>query len=82
MEAYRKIGQRVNEWCRQHGIPVSTYYSWQRKVFQAAVSENEVRFVEVSVRPAVAETVASIECGALRGNNHTGGDPETIPANI
>ena len=40
-EACRNSGQRVSEWSGEHGIPVSTYYSWQRKVFQAAVSENE-----------------------------------------
>lgn len=37
VEACRKSGQRVSEWCGEQGIPVSTYYSWQRKVFQAAV---------------------------------------------
>ena len=34
-EACRNSGQRVSEWCEEHGIPVSTYYSWQRKVFEA-----------------------------------------------
>ena len=42
VEACRKSGQRVSEWCAEQGIPASTYYSWQRKVFQAAVSKNEV----------------------------------------
>ena len=82
VEACRKSGQRVSEWCGEHGIPVSTYYSWQRKVFQTAVSENEVCFAEVSVRPAVAETAASIQCGELRVDTHTGADPETIRAII
>lgn len=52
VETCRKSGQRVSEWCAEQGVPVSTYYSWQRKVFQAAVSEDEVCFAEVSVRPA------------------------------
>ena len=80
VEACRKSGRRVSEWCGEHGIPVSTYYSWQRKVFQAAVSDNEVCFSEVSVRPAVAETAASIQCGDLRVNIHAGADTETIRA--
>lgn len=82
MEACRKSGQRVSEWCAEQGIPVSTYYSWQRKVFQAVVSENEVCFAEVSVRPAVAETAASIKCGELRLDIHTGADTEMIWAII
>ncbi len=80
VEACRRSGQRVSEWCAEQGIPVSTYYSWQRKVYQAAVSENEVCFAEVSVRPAEAETAASIECGELRVEIHTGANPETIRA--
>ncbi len=82
VEACRKSGRRVSEWCAEQGIPVSTYYSWQRKVFQAAVSENEVCFAEVPVRPATVETAASIECGELRVDIHTGADPETIQAII
>ena len=31
VEACRKNGQRVSQWCGEHGIPVSTYYSWKRK---------------------------------------------------
>lgn len=78
VEACRKSGQRVSEWCGEHGIAVSTYYSWQRKVFRAAVSEDEVCFAEVSVRPAEVETAASIQCGELRVNIHAGADTETI----
>ena len=33
VEACRRSGQKVSEWCLEQGIPVSTYYSWQRKVF-------------------------------------------------
>ena len=82
VEACRKSGQRVSEWCAEQGIPVSTYYSWQRKVFQAAVSENEVCFAEVPVRPAAAETAACVQCGALRVDIHAGADTETIRAII
>ena len=82
VETCRKSGQRVSEWCREQGIPVSTYYRWQRKVFQAAVSENEVCFAEVSVRPAGAETAACVQCGELRVDIHAGADTETIRAII
>ena len=82
VEACRKSGQRVSEWCAEQGIPVSTYYSWQRKVFQAAVSENGVCFAEVPIRPAAAETAACVQCGDLRVDIHTGADVETLRAII
>ena len=82
VETCRKSGQRVSEWCAEQGIPVSTYYSWQRKVFQAAVSENEVCFAEVPIRPTAAETAACVQCGDLRVDIHTGADVETIRAII
>ena len=81
VEACRKSGQKVSEWCTEQGIPVSTYYSWQRKVFQAVTTEAEVCFTEISARSAgrgTAGTAASIESGALRIEIHAGADAETI----
>ena len=77
VEACRNSGQRVSEWCAEHGIPVSTNYNWQRKVFQAGSSENEVCFAEIPVRPAAA-IAASIQCGELQVDIHAGADAETI----
>ena len=82
VEACRNSGQRVSEWCAERGIPVSTYYSWQRKVFQAVSSENKVCFAEIAVRPIGTDIAAGIECGELRVDIHAGADPETIRANI
>ena len=82
VEACQKSGQRIRKWCGKHGIPVSTYYSWQRKVFQAAVSENEVCFAEIPIRPTNTDTAASIQCGALRVDIRIGADAETIRAII
>ena len=75
VEACRKSGQKVSE-----GIPLSTYYSWQRKVFQAVTAE--VCFTEISARPAGRGTAASIESGELRIERHAGADAETIRAII
>ena len=82
VEACRKSGQKVSEWCAEQGIPVSTYYSWQRKVFQAVTTEAEVCFTEISARPAGRGTAASIESGALRIEIHAGADAETVRAII
>ena len=80
VEACRKSGQRVSEWCAEQGIPVSTYYSWQRKVFQAVTAKTEVCFAEIPARPAGSGTVASIQSGELRIEIHAGADSETIRA--
>ena len=82
VEACRNSGQKVSTWCAEQGISVSTYYNWQRKVFQAVSSESEVYFAELPVRPAKAGTAASIQCGELRVDIHAGADAETIHAII
>lgn len=46
-------------------ITAFTYYNGQRKVFQAAVSESEVCFIEVPARSVVAEMATSDQCGEL-----------------
>ena len=82
VEACRNSGQKVSTWCAEQGIAVSTYYNWQRKVFQAVASESEVYFAELPVRPAKADTAASIQWGELRVDIHAGADGETIHAII
>lgn len=83
VEACRRSGQKVSEWCSKQGIPVSTYYSWQRKVYQAVTAETEVCFTEISARPADNRgTMASIESGELRIEIHAGADAETVRAII
>ena len=82
VEACRKSGQKVSEWCSEQGIPLSTYYSWQRKVYQAVTAEAEVCFTEISARPAGRGAAASIESGELRIEIHAGADAETVRAII
>ena len=82
VEACLKSGQKVSEWCLEQGIPVSTYYNWQRKVYQAVTAEPEVCFTEIPARAAGRGTAASIESGELRIEIHTGADAETIRAII
>ena len=60
MEVCWNSRQRVSIWCVEQGIAVSTYYNWQRKVYQAVLSESEIYFAELSIRPAKADTAASI----------------------
>ena len=82
VEACRKSGQKVSEWCSDQGIAVSTYYSWQRKVYQAVTREAEVCFTEITAGLAGKGTAASIESGEVRIEIHTGADAETVRAII
>ena len=49
VEACRNSGLSVGQWCQENGIAVSTYFSWQRKVFQALKEVQEVTFAEVPI---------------------------------
>lgn len=82
VEMCRKSGRKVSDWCAEQGIPVSTYYSWQRKVYQAVTAEPEVCFTEISARPAGRETAAKVQWGELQVDIYVGADGETIRAII
>ena len=66
VEACRGSGLTVVQWCQEHGIAVSTYFSWQRKVFQALKEVQEVTFAEVPVMEckcsAAEDKTASRDC--------------------
>ena len=82
VEACRNSGPQVSKWCEEQGIPVSTYYNWQRKVFEAVSAEKEMCFTEIPIRGANSETAASIQCGELYVEIHAGAEAETIQAII
>ena len=69
VEACRNSGLSVGQWCQENGIAVSTYFSWQRKVFQALQEVQEVTFAEVPVmeRPQpCAHIIAAMEVSDVR----------------
>ena len=49
VDACRNSGLSVGQWCRENGVTVSTYFSWQEKVFQALKEVQEVTFAEVPI---------------------------------
>ena len=42
VEACRSSGLPVGQWCEEHGIAVSTYFAWQKRVFQALKEVQEL----------------------------------------
>ena len=61
----RNSGMSVREWCKVNGIPPSTYYNQQRKVFEASKSSAHM-------------PTATIRIGDLEADIYAGADEETI----
>ena len=84
VEACRSSGLPVGQWCQENGIAVSTYFSWQRKVFQALQEVQEVTFAEVPVieertQPS-GHIVAAMEVSGVRIQVYEGADKATLQA--
>jgi len=77
----RNSGMSVREWCKVNGIPPSTYYNQQRKVFEAsktsAVSEQKSQFTEIRL-PQRGTPLATIRIGNAEADIYPGADEETI----
>ena len=83
VEACRNSGLSVGQWCQENGIAVSTYFSWQRKVFQALQEVQEVTFAEVPVMERTQSSghiVAAMEVSDVRIQVYAGADKATLQA--
>ena len=76
-------GLSVGQWCQENGVAASTYFSWQRKVFQALKEVREVTFTEVPImeRSQPCEhIVAAMEVSGVRIQVYGGADEATLLA--
>ena len=83
VEACRSSGLPVGQWCQEKGIAVSTYFFWQRKVFQALKELQEVTFAEVPVMERCQPSghiVAAMEVSGVRIQVYGGADKATLQA--
>ncbi len=83
VEACRSSGLSVGQWCRENGIAVSTYFSWQKKVFQALKEVQEVSFAEVPIMEhsqLSGHIVAAMEVSGVRIQVYEGADGATLQA--
>ena len=79
VEQCRNSGQKVSVWCKENGIPVSTYYGWQRKVFETV--KEEVGFAQIPqeiINSSLNEVVAEIETGDVKVKIYAGADELAI----
>ena len=78
----RNSGMSVREWCKVNGIPPSTYYNQQRKVFEAskssAVNEQKPQFTEIRLPKQSHMPTDTIRIGDLEADIYPGADEETI----
>ena len=53
----KQSGQSIKSWCAENGVPLSSFYSWQRKMRAALLQQTEdVPFEELS--PSSLKTAA------------------------
>ena len=76
----RDSGLSVRQWFQEHGVNVSSYYKWQRKVYAAAKAQQESRFVEVTPeQPVDVRSIAvTVRIGASEAEIHNGADAATV----
>ena len=77
VEACRSSGLPVGQWCQENGIAVSTYFSWQRKVFQALKEVQEVTFAHSQHSGHI---VAAMEVSGVQIQVYEGADEATLQA--
>ena len=76
----RNSGQSVKTWCKEHDICEQTYYRWQRRLFEMAQTQQEVRFAEITpAQPVRCGNVAvTVRIAGTEADIHSGADAATV----
>ena len=79
VKACRTSGLTVSQWCKQENIPLSSYYAWQRKLFQTITQADAVCFAEVPiVLPRSEKIMATIRVNDLQVELHPSASADFI----
>ena len=56
--AAKQSGQPIKVWCAEHGVAVSSFYKWQRKMRDSLRAEEkaEIQFQELEVPQSICRT--------------------------
>lgn len=59
--AAKQSGQPIKVWCAEHGVPLSRFYTWQRKMRDSLLAEEkaEIQFQELEVPRKICGTATS-----------------------
>ena len=77
----RNSNQTVRSWCESHEIAPSTYYKWQRQIFELARRQQETKFAEITPIdsiPSSNEIAVTLQIGSTTAQIHNGADAATI----
>ena len=76
----RSSGQSVKVWCAENRICEQTYYKWQRRLFEMAQAQQEVRFAEVTpVQPVRCGNIAvTVRISGAEADIHSGAEAATV----
>ena len=76
----RNSGMAVKTWCRENGVCEQTYYKWQRRLFEMARAQQEVRFAEVTPAQSVrcGNVAVTVRIAGAEADIHSGADASTV----
>ena len=76
----RDSGLSVRQWCQEHGVNISSYYKWQRKVYAMAQAQQEIQFAEVTPEQTVrsAGIAATVRIAGAEADIHNSADAATV----
>ena len=75
----RDSGLNVRQWCQEHGVNISSYYKWQRKVYAMAQAQQEIQFAEVTPERPVGVAV-TVRIAGTEAEIHNGADAAIVEA--
>lgn len=80
--ACRNSGLSMQEWCHANDICTQTYYRWQKRLFELAQAQQEVRFAEITpAQPVPSVSIAvTIRIAGAEAEIHNGADTATVEA--
>ena len=70
----------VRQWCQEHGVNISSYYKWQRKVYAMAQAQQEILFAEVTSEQHIRPDgiAATVRIAGAEADIHNGADEATV----
>lgn len=82
VEDCRNSGMSVSRWCENNNIPKSTYYTWQRKVFNTLSAENTFIEIELTSDPAEisVHSIAKLSVSGVTAEIYAGADEKSLTA--
>ena len=90
LQSQKQSGLTVKQWCQQNNIPCSSYYHWQKKLFDTAVASSQVpapQFAEVPVsatsfisQSSAPDVIASLEIDGITIRLYSNANANVIAA--